>query len=211
MGHWVKPGGWLIGVTGGIACGKSEVGRLLAEAGIEVRDSDQIAHEVIAPEGPAYRGVVDHFGPSILKSDGSVDRSVLGGRVFADPVQRQALNALVHPHVRAAWRKWAVSVRQRNVVGAVLIPLLYEVGAENEMDVVICVAASAEKVMERLQSRKLSAEEARQRIHSQMPLAEKMKRADYIIENNESLDRLADQTKAVLASLEEKENITYAG
>jgi dephospho-CoA kinase len=211
MGHWIKPGGWIIGVTGGIACGKSEVGKLLADAGIDVRDSDQIAHAVMARDGAAYRGVVEYFGDSLVKPDGEIDRAILGARVFADPEERAVLNALVHPHVRKIWQEWAASVRRRNAVGAILIPLLYEVGADRDMDVVICVAASTETVMERLQSRKLSANEARQRINSQMPLSEKMKRADYIIENNESLQRLADQAQAVLASLQEKENITYAG
>lgn len=211
MKQWKKPGGLVIGITGGIACGKSEVGRWLAAQGLDVVDSDALAHQAIQPDGAAYADVVAYFGAAVVADDGTIDRRALGRRVFADATARAALNERVHPVVRQAWRAWAAALRQRDAVGVVLIPLLFEVGAETEMDVTICVTADEEQVLHRLQERGLSAEESRQRIAAQMPLEEKRRRADYVIENNESLQRLTDQTRAVLQRIQEKENISHGG
>lgn len=195
---WNIPGGLIIGVTGGIACGKSEVGRILAEAGVEVRDTDIMARETMKIGGAAYDDVVSHFGRTILREGGTIDRGTLGARVFADEAERAALNRMVHPHVRRAWKEWAADVRARNMTGAVLIPLLFEVGAETDVDVVWCVAASEERVLDRLARRGLSKEQARLRIASQMPLSEKKRRSDYVIENNGALEDLKNETLRLL-------------
>ncbi len=199
------PGGRLIGITGGIACGKSEVGRILAEAGVDVQDSDAMAHEAIARGGPAYDEVIRRFGRTIVGPDEEIDRAILGERVFADPAERAALNALVHPHVRRAWRTWADEVRASGRMGAVLIPLLFEVGAEKDVDEVWCVAASEDLVVTRLARRGLTEEQTRKRIAAQMPLKEKMRRADVVIENNGSLEELKEETLQKLQTILSKE------
>jgi len=199
------PGGCLIGITGGIACGKSEVGRILSEAGVAVRDADAMAHEAIAPGGTAHDEVVARFGREILREDGHVNRTALGEQVFANPAEREALNAIVHPHVRTAWRRWTKEIREANRAAALIIPLLFEVGAESDVDTVLCVAASEDRVMERLARRGLAEEEARLRIAAQWPVEIKIQRADYVIENNDTVDALKQRTLHLLQTILNKE------
>ncbi len=201
----LMPGGCLIGITGGIACGKSEVGRILSEAGVAVRDTDAMAHEAIAPGGMAHDDVVARFGKAILREDGEVNRTALGERVFANPSEREALNAIVHPHVREAWRRWAQEMREENRVAAIIIPLLFEVGAESDVDAVLCVAASEDRVLERMARRGLTEEQARRRLAAQWPLAEKMRRADYSIENNDTMETLKQRTLRIVQTILNKE------
>lgn len=195
-----------IGITGGIACGKSTVGRILREAGVPVCETDEVAHAVMQPGGPAYGGVVDRFGPGICRPDGTIDRRLLGVRVFAAEGERQALNALVHPHVRRTWLEW-VAARQSGASSwvAVIIPLLYEVGAERDVDVVWCVAAPPEEVAERLRQRGLNPREMAQRLAAQWPLQAKRDRADYVIENTGSEADLRAQVRTALHRLEQNE------
>lgn len=201
--------GMLVGVTGGIACGKSEVGRVLADYGVVVRDADHIAHETMAPGGPAHDEVIGRFGRDILNADGTINRKTLGKRVFADPAEREALNGIVHPHVRRVWRAWARVLRDEEQDGAIIIPLLFEVGAENEVDAVICVAATEDRIMERLVRRGLTEEQARLRIAAQMSLEEKMRRADYVIENNHTLEALQEKTLHTWQAILNKERDTH--
>lgn len=204
------PGGLVIGVTGGIACGKSEVGRLLARAGVYVRDADQVAHEVMsAPDGAAYAAIVERFGPDVLRDDGAIDRKALGARVFVDQAEREALNAIVHPEVRRIWRAWAAQVVRENQVAAIIVPLLYEVRAEGDMDVVLCVSASPTRVAQRLAKRGLTSDEMKQRIAAQWPLKEKEQRADYVVRNNGTRDELAQATREVLQRILAKEQNTH--
>ena len=199
------PGGLAIGVTGGIGCGKSAVGRILAEAGVQVRDADQIAHQVIAPDGAAYAAVRERFGASICTADGHIDRRALGERVFADQAEREALNRIVHPFVRRIWRGWMTSVLQADGVAAIVVPLLFEVKADKDVQVVIGVVASPDAIYERLAKRGLSREQADQRIAAQMAVDEKMRRSDYVIENKGTLQDLENATRAVLHTILEKE------
>ena len=198
-------GGCVIGVTGGIACGKSEVGRILAEAGVAVRDADAIAHDVMAPDGAAYEAVCARFGREILRADGHIDRRRLGARVFSDPAALADLNRLVHPAVRKIWRDWLSAQRAGSAWSALIVPLLFEVGAEQEMDVVIGVVAPEARVRERLQRRGLSPLDAARRIAAQWPVAEKMRRADVVIENAGSLEDLERRTLDVLNTMVKKE------
>lgn len=199
------PGGRVIGITGGIACGKSEVGRILERAGVAVLDTDRVAHEAMAPGQEAYRRVVDYFGPAVVAEDGTIDRGRLGDRVFADPGARQALNERVHPEVRRRWRDWVARMRAENRVAAVIIPLLYEVGADTGWDAVICVASEDRVARERLMKRGLSEEQIRQRWASQMSIGEKMRKADYVIENNGTIRELETRTLEVLQQISSKE------
>jgi len=196
----------VVGITGGIACGKSEVGRVLAGAGVAIRDADEVAHEVIEQDSPAYRAIRERFGAGILASDGAIDRGALGARVFANPEERAALNAIVHPAVLRNLHAWRQQKRKEGRPAAVIIPLLFEVGATNGWTAIICVAANQPTVVERLRARGLTEDEARARIGAQMPIEEKMRRSDYVIVNEGTLDELKKKTRAVWEAILNKEN-----
>jgi dephospho-CoA kinase len=176
-------------VTGGIACGKSAAGSVLEELGFAVLDADRVAHELMEPGGAVYRAVADRFGDGFLDSDGRIDRRALGRRVFECPAEREALNRLVHPPVVARCRAWA---RTRRTVGpgAVLVPLLFEAGAGDGWDGVLCVAASPDTVRSRLAGRGLNPEEIRRRMEAQWPLEEKIRRSDEVIWNDGTFEEL---------------------
>jgi dephospho-CoA kinase len=172
-----------IALTGGIACGKSTVAEMLVARGWHVIDTDAIARRALDPAETvftAYKNVVDAFGPNILQLDKSIDRKVLGRLVFADPLLRAKLNEIAHPAVRSAWQG-EVANRARThpaQILAVMIPLLYECALETYFRAVWCVGASRATQQQRLRLRGFSAEEADQRLASQLPVPEKMARAD---------------------------------
>ncbi len=180
----------ILGITGGIACGKTEAGRILSAEGFKVLDSDLLAHELMAEGQPVYQKVAEYFGEAILSEDGEIDRARLGERVFADSQAREALNRLVHPAVIKAAQEWMATCRAAGQDAAVLVPLLFEAGWTDGWDAVICVTAPEEQVFQCLEKRGLTQDEARKRIAAQMPLAEKKAKADFSIENNESLEAL---------------------
>lgn len=201
----------IIGITGGIACGKTTVGQYLMEMGIPVCETDRVAHELMQPDGAAYEGVVTHFGEAICRADGTIDRRLLAERVFGDDRERAELNKLVHPHVRHAWRTWAADLQARGLTVAVVIPLLYEVGAEKDVDMVICVAAPMDAVKARLQQRGLNTAQAEQRLAAQWPLAEKRRLADFVIENTGSEADLRAQVRAEYPRWVSKEKEDHGG
>ena len=168
-----------VGLTGGIASGKSFVGSLMRRRGIPVIDADQLAREVIRPGTEGFRQVIEAF-PEVLV-DGDIDRIVLGRIVFADPGKRRNLEEIIHPRVHAEFlRQKALYSGQPLVVYEV--PLLFERGLEREMDAVIVVDAPEELQRERLMRRSgLSMEEADRRIASQMKRADRSSRADFIL------------------------------
>lgn len=184
-----------VAVTGGVACGKSLVGASLAKAGLPVCDTDHLAHELMARGSPVYRRVREAFGEGILGAGGEIDRPALGDIVFADPPKLQALNAIVHPEVRKAWKEWMRAVGGPAAV--VIIPLLYEVGDESHWNVVVCVASPWREQRARLRERGISESKARAIIASQMPVEEKMRRADCVIFNCGTLSLLEEQTERV--------------
>jgi dephospho-CoA kinase len=168
-----------IGLTGGIACGKSTLAAGLRARGWHVIDTDEIAHRVLAAGTETWKIVVDAFGPSILQPDQSIDRKVLGRLVFADPQQRAKLNEITHPAIRSVWqheREERARTHPSQSL-AVMIPLLFECALEQAFNRVWCVGASRRVQMSRLQARGLSVEEAQQRLNSQMPVADKMAKA----------------------------------
>lgn len=180
----------ILGITGGIACGKTETGRILSSEGFKVLDSDFLAHELMKPGRPVYGQVVDRFGTDILADGGEIDRIRLGAKVFADPAARQDLNRLVHPAVIREGNEWIAECREGGEDAAVLVPLLFEAGWADGWDAVVCVTAPEEQVFQRLEKRGLPQQEARRRIAAQLPQAEKAARADFIIENDGTLDAL---------------------
>ena len=169
----------IIGLTGGIACGKSTLAERLHERGWHVIDTDEIAHGLMAPGQANWKNVVDAFGPSTLKPDKSIDRKVLGRLVFADPLLRAKLNELTHPAIRFAWQR-ELEERTRTHPSqplAVMIPLLFECKLETHFSAVWAVGASFRTQIARLVGRGFSELEARQRVESQLPVPEKMARA----------------------------------
>jgi dephospho-CoA kinase len=174
----MKPG-LPIGLTGGVACGKSTLAEGLRARGWHVIDTDRIAHEIMRAGQPVWKKVVDVFGPSVLHSDKSIDRKVLGRLVFADPSLRTKLNEITHPAIRSAWQGEVVNRARTHPAQflAVMIPLLYECALEMQFRAVWCVGASRATQQDRLRRRGFSDIEANQRIDSQLPVAEKMARA----------------------------------
>jgi dephospho-CoA kinase len=180
-----------VGLTGGIACGKSTVARMLVEKGAILIDFDDVAHAVEEPEGPVWREIVRHFGEAILLPDRRIDRRKLGAIVFADREKRGILNRLVHPAVFAEWRKRLGEIEKGRADAVVLsdIPLLIEAGLEKMVDVVLLVYIPPEEQIRRLMVRDgFTREEAERRVAAQMPIGEKIPRADIVIRNEGSFE-----------------------
>ena len=168
-----------IGLTGGIACGKSTLAEGLRQRGWHVIDTDQIAHELMQPGQEVWKNMVDAFGSSILQPDKSIDRKVLGRLVFADPFLRVKLNEITHPAIRSVWQREREERARTHPTHslAVMIPLLFECELEQMFSAVWCVGASRATQLNRLKARGLSEPEAAQRLVSQMPVAKKMARS----------------------------------
>lgn len=192
----------VIGVTGGIACGKSEMGRILGGMGFVVSDADRIAHELMAKGTPVYRNIVDCFGATVLAEDGEISRPRLGRIVFENPGQLLQLNQLVHPAVREVLKRWIAERRANSENAAVQIPLMFESGMNDlDWDAIICVSCVEAQVYERLEKRGIDRPAARSRIASQMPLEEKEDLSDYVIDNSGTLGDLEKATRVAVESL----------
>jgi dephospho-CoA kinase len=190
----------IVGLTGGIATGKSTVARLLAEFGARIIDADALAREVVDRGHPAFDAVVARFGAAILKSDGTIDRDRLAARVFADPEEKAALERIVHPAVAEAMAARLADIEAADPHGVVVldVPLLFEAKMDAGLALVVVVYAPEAKQMERLTRRNgLSRDDAQARIRAQMPMAEKRRRADVVIDNSGSLDATRSQTEAL--------------
>lgn len=187
----------LLGLTGGIGCGKSAAGAALESLNVAVMDADIEAHRLMRRGMPVYDEVVQAFGPAIVGTSGEIDRGRLAEIVFRDRARLELLNTLVHPAVRECWRQWTAARFEEGRDAAVIIPLLYEVGETAGWDAVICVAASEALVRARLRERGMSEQQMTERIGAQMPLDEKCRRADYVIWNNGSLKELKESISAV--------------
>ena len=172
-----------VALTGGIATGKSHVRAHFGRLGVPTIDSDQLARDAVAPGSRGLNAIVDYFGKDVLDRSGGLDRKKTGRRVFADEGARKALEAIVHPEVRRLTDAWFESLSgTRHVYAIADIPLLYEVGRDSDFDLVIVVACEPELQLRRLMKRDgLSETDARQRIETQMPIADKVVRADRVI------------------------------
>jgi dephospho-CoA kinase len=198
------------GLTGGIASGKSTVAGFLRELGAIVVDADALVHELTAPGGAAHDEVVARFGRDIVGPDGRIDRATLGARVFADSGARRALEAIVHPHVRAeAARRFDAAARSGSaVVGVFDAALLVETGFHRDLDRLIVVRCAENTQIRRLAERGMSEADARARINAQAPLTGKLEVADYVIDTDVGLDETRRQTGVVYRSLvEEQEHL----
>jgi dephospho-CoA kinase len=191
-----------VALTGGIATGKSHVRARFEALGVPTIDSDVLAREAVAPGTPGLAAVVREFGTGILDPSGAIDRKKLGAIVFSDPARRRALEAIIHPAVRQATDDWFAALSPRAPVAIADIPLLYETGREKDFEAVIVTACEPEEQVRRVMSRDgLTDAEARQRVAAQLPIAEKVSRADYVIRTDGSMeetDRQATRTYSEL-------------
>jgi dephospho-CoA kinase len=193
----------VFGITGGIGSGKSHVATLLRARGVPVVDADELAREAVAPGSPGLAEIVQAFGAGVLAADGSLDRKQLGALVFSDAEARQRLNALTHPRVRALSQARFVELeRQGATLAGYDVPLLFEAGLDAVLRPVVVVAASESTQIARIMARDgLSEAEARARIAAQLPLAEKRRRADFVLENDGSQAELAERVERLLEQL----------
>lgn len=185
----------ILGITGNIASGKSTVARELGRRGAVVVDADQIAREVVVPGSPTLARLVDAFDGGILHPDGSLNRTEMGRRIFADDHAREILNGIMHPAIA---RLSGERLHELRCSSAPLVvyqaPLLFEVGAQDRVDKVLMVKIAPSVQLARLMARDdLTAEQARQRIAAQMPQDEKSARADYLIDNSGTLEQTIAQ------------------
>jgi len=194
-----------VGLTGGIATGKSTIAALWSARGAVVIESDELARRTLELGTDSYREVVQAFGQSILNNDGTINRTALGDIVFSDAKKRQILNHIVHPRVRQMWsqRLRECAADTGTEVAVVAIPLLYEVGAENEFDQIVAVGCSETTQRARLVSKGLTETQVVARIRAQMPVATKMDRANFVIWNDGSRDVLEQQTEIILNRIKE--------
>ena len=177
-----------VGLTGGIATGKSHVRAEFERLGVPTIDSDRLARDAVAPGTPGLSQVVDRFGEMVLDPDGALDRRLLASIVFSDALARRDLEAIVHPHVRLETDRWFRSLHGgRHALAVADVPLLYEAGLEKLFDAVIVTACDRDTQRQRIVERdRLSDDEARLRIDAQLPIDEKVRRADYVIRTDGS-------------------------
>ena len=194
--------GLIIGLTGGIVSGKTTVAKMFKDLGAKIIDADQLGHKVILPHKPAWKKIVRLFGKDLLKEDLKINRKRLGRIVFNNQNLLKKLNEITHPEIIKLIKKEIKSIKDKTdkkddilIIDAALI---YEAKIDNLMDKIIVVYINEEKQIERLMERNnLSAQESLKRIKSQTPLKEKVKMADYVIDNSNSLDKTKEQVKKI--------------
>ncbi|MFC0297286.1 dephospho-CoA kinase [Geobacillus jurassicus] len=189
-----------IGLTGGIASGKSTVSAMMRELGLPVIDADEAARAVVRPGEDAYRQIVAAFGPDILQTNGEIDRAKLGAIVFSDEEERKKLNDIVHPAVRRKMLTEKEALVRSGAKTVVLdIPLLFESGLTAWVDKILVVYVDDDVQLRRLMERNgFTEEEARARIRAQWPLVEKIKQADAVINNNGTREETRRQLLVIL-------------
>lgn len=185
----------IIGLTGGIACGKSTVSTELRARGAAIIDADALAHELSQPHQPLFNAYVQRFGREIVTENGTLDRAAIARRVFADPAVRAEVDAIAHPLIRMAAEERLRAARDENKRAAVLdVPLLFEAGWDVLADETWVVSLPREEQLKRLLARDKAMDEgeARARIAAQMPLAEKCARADVIVDNSGTKEEIRE-------------------
>jgi dephospho-CoA kinase len=200
-----------VGLTGGIATGKTTVVAMLRELGCRVLEADKIAHQMIMPGGAAHEEVVREFGRGILTPDGFVDRAKLGAIVFAEPKRLARLNAIVHPPVLEEQSRQLAAIEKADphAIAVVEAALLIEAGFDRKLDYLVVTSCTPEQQIARLTQpgtgRGLTVEQARQRIAAQMPNEEKLRRADEVIDCSGTIEHTRTQVIALCAKLKRME------
>ena len=200
----------LVGLTGNIAGGKTEVSRLLGDLGATVIDSDVLAREVVAPGTPALAAIAANWGNSVIASDGSLDRDALRNAVFQDPDELQELNEIVHPEIERRRDEAIAEARERgDSVVVCVVPLLFEKKMVDDFDKIVLVDAPRPLRFERLQKKRgIDEAEALRMIAAQMPAELKKARADYVIENIGSISELKKEVATLWSDLQREAALT---
>ncbi len=194
----------LVGLTGGIATGKSTVAGMFKRCGAVIIDADVLARDVVQPGKPAWREIVSTFGKSVLNPDRTVNRQALGGKVFGHPAKLRQLEYIIHPRVAREQIRLTKQAARKDPKAVVIydVPLLFEAGIDTRVDATIVVTADRETQIARLKKRNgLSRAEAVRRIKSQIPLAEKRRRADYTLNGTLLLSQLKKQVHSLYQSI----------
>ena len=188
----------IIGLTGGIATGKTTVSNYLSRKySLPILDADVYAREAVAPDSPILQHIFAHFGNDLKLADGSLDRTALGDLIFSDETAKKWLENKIHPYVRDRFSQALAQIEQDTVILA--IPLLFEANLTHLATEIWVVACSYELQLARLQKRSnLTKEQAQKRINSQLPLTEKIAQADYVLENNSTVEHLYQQCDRIL-------------
>jgi dephospho-CoA kinase len=190
---------FIIGLTGGMGCGKSTAAALFAEQGFTRLDADQVVKEELLPDPEVVAAIRERFGPEVLTADGQVDRAKLAEVVFSDETALRWLEALLHPRLRERWRALFAASEDRKFI--VEVPLLFEQGMENWFDFTVCITTDTALQIRRLEARGISPTLARQRITRQLPLARKCELADFVLLNDGSPAFLREQVSCLVAHL----------
>lgn len=195
-----------VGLTGGIASGKTAVAALLRARGYEVLDADSLGHELMCPGQAAYDDIVREFGGDVLAAEMSVDRAKLGAVVFRDAEKRAALNRILHPRILDAVQRWFAALDRNGgpPFAFVEAALLVEAGYRGILDRLVVCWSKPEQQIERLVARGLSAEQARLRVAAQMPVEEKRLAADHLIDCSGSLAETERQVEMLLETLKQQ-------
>jgi dephospho-CoA kinase len=199
-----------VALTGGMACGKSAVAEMFAQEGAHVIQADKVAHQFMQPGQAVYEQVVKHFGRDIVQADGAIDRSLLAAKAFSDPGRIAELNQLVHPAVIAEQERWMAEQEQYDPNGIAMVEaaLILEARVGRRFDKIVVVTCKPEQRLERFAERaKVPPAQARaeveRRMKAQMPEAEKIKAADFVIDNSGSLARTQEQVQHIYQQLVE--------
>jgi len=196
----------VIGITGSIGMGKSTAAEMLRDLGVPIHDSDASVHRLLGPDGGAVKAVGEKFPEALKKgSDGKtyIDRKILGRAVFADRKKKKTLEDILHPMVRSESDRFKEIMEEKgHDVIALDIPLLFETGGEDRVDLILCVSASAEVQKERVLARPgMTSEKFDKIVAGQMPDSEKRKRADHVIDSNVSFDKMRQQLSSIVEGL----------
>jgi dephospho-CoA kinase len=194
----------LVGLTGGVATGKSTVANMFKQCGAPVIDADLLARQAVESGKPAWRAIVKLFGTAVLKPDRSLDRQALGSIVFRNPKKRRQLERIIHPRVAREQQRLVrrIATRKPRAVVIYEVPLLFEAGVDKRVDKIIVVTADRETQIARLKKRSgLPRAEALRRISSQMPLAKKIKQADHVLNGTLPPPSLRRQVGQLLKNL----------
>lgn len=193
----------VLGLTGGIGSGKSIVAEMFRALGAKVVSADDLARIIVQPGSPTLARIARRFGAAVLCGDGTLNRAWLAKKIFSDPQARLDLDRITHPAIaELARRRFAVLAQESATLVVYDAPLLFEAGADAQVDAVVVVSVAEEVQLQRLMLRDgLDEKAARSRMASQMPLGEKLARADYVINNNGSLEQTRDQVAALIARL----------
>lgn len=192
----------LIGLTGSIAAGKSAACGFLQKLGVPVVDADILARKVVEAGSPALGEIAERFGREVVRADGTLDREALGRVIFADEVERRALEAILHPKIAAEAKKTIKKLLDSHPLVVYCVPLLFETGMEGDFDLVAVISCSREKQLARLMARdSIGAEEAERKISSQIDLRQKVRRADAVLENDGELEALGREVEAFVAEI----------